>query len=169
MQDATLKGQDWVNRIYYGGDLDREAERLLHLTALHYQDGNKAEQYLEQAKARAGDHLAVAIGAYKFYFYKGRKKEALAAAQQCLGLVAEKLHLPPDWQGVSPHDAQFQSFDHGLERLYLFILKAMAYLHLRLGEAEKGKAMLAKLRELDPHDKIESRFLLRVLEQKDDD
>lgn len=169
MQKAPLNDKNWVDRIYYGGDLDREAERLLHLTAYHYQDSDKAESFLREARTRAGNHLAVAIGAYKFYFYKGRKKEALAAAQQCLGLVAEKLHLPPDWQGVSPHDAQFQSFDHGLERLYLFILKAMAYLHLRLGEEEKGKAMLAKLRELDPHDKIESRFLLRVLEQKDDD
>jgi tetratricopeptide (TPR) repeat protein len=168
MQKAPLDADRWINRIYYGGDLDREAERLLHLTAYHYQDSDKAENFLRQAKARAGNHLAVAIGAYKFYFYKGRKKEALAAAQQCLDLVAEKLHLP-DWQSVSPKDAEFASFDHGLERLYLFILKAMAYLYLRLGEAEKGKAMLAKLRELDPHDKIESRFLLRVLEQEDDD
>lgn len=59
----------------------------------------------------------------------------------------------------------------GLYRFYLFTLKACAYLHLRLGDLTAGEAMLAKLIELDPADRLGGSVLRRVLGRmgQDDD
>jgi hypothetical protein len=53
----------------------------------------------------------------------------------------------------------------GLVRLYLMVLKAAGYIHLRLGELNVGKTMLEKLVELDSHDRIGGKALLDVLHQ----
>ena len=58
-----------------------------------------------------------------------------------------------------------------LPRFYLFTLKGYAYLQMRLGNLEEGRAAVMKLLELDPSDKIGARVLLEVLERvgQDDD
>ena len=58
-----------------------------------------------------------------------------------------------------------------LPRFYLFTLKAYAYLQMRLGDLEEGRAAALKLLELDPSDKIGARVLLDVLGRvgQDDD
>jgi hypothetical protein len=45
-------------------------------------------------------------------------------------------------------------------------LKAYAYLKLRLGKLEEGKAALAKLLELDPGDKLGGKGLVKVLSRQ---
>ncbi len=52
----------------------------------------------------------------------------------------------------------------GCARFYLFTLKAYAYLQMRLGCLDEGRAAVTKLLELDPSDKIGARVLLDVLE-----
>ena len=50
-----------------------------------------------------------------------------------------------------------------LPRFYLFSLKGYAYLSLRLGELDTGRAALAKLGELDPANRVGHRVLDDVL------
>jgi hypothetical protein len=52
-----------------------------------------------------------------------------------------------------------------LPRFYLFTLKGYAYLQMRLGDLDEGRAAVAKLLELDPSDKIGARVLFEVLER----
>ena len=58
-----------------------------------------------------------------------------------------------------------------LPRFYLFTLKGYAYLQMRLGDLDEGRAAVIKLLELDPSDKIGARVLLGVLDRmgQDDD
>lgn len=143
--------------------LPDEARIQLEAASRAYGDGEVALAHLQAAQALAPEHLAVAVGLYRFYFYKGRRKEALASAEACLGLAGKKLLLHQDWRRVAPNDAPFASFDAPIPRLYLFILKAMAYLHLSAGRHEEGLEILAKLFELDPQDLIQAQFLRKVL------
>lgn len=155
-----------------GGCLPPAAERGLRLAGLAYHDDQAAERHLQEAADAAPDHAAVLIGRYRFYFYKGRLREALDVARVCLAKAARDAGLTADWQQVRHEDADFGSYDAVLARFFLFTLKGYGYLHMRLGELAEGRAALDKLLELDPGDKLGVRVLLDVLErmgQDDDD
>ena len=103
--------EEWVERIYYGGNLPREAERLIHQAALSYHRESEAEKYLQEALECAPNHIAVYIGLYKFYFYKGKLREALQYAVLCLERAAKESHLSLDWRNVQATDAEFEGFN----------------------------------------------------------
>ncbi|GLU32193.1 hypothetical protein WKR88_08280 [Trinickia caryophylli] len=48
-------------------------------------------------------------------------------------------------------------------RIYLFVLKGLAYLNLRLGDADAARVQLNELRHLDPDDQIGGALLMHVL------
>jgi hypothetical protein len=146
-----------------GADLPFEAVRHLYEAALSYANGTVAEQHLRDAKAIAPDHAAVLIAQYRFYFYKGRLRDALEVARNCLLKAARENRLHADWRQVRSRDADFGSYDARLPRFYLFTLKAYAYLQMRLGHLEEGHQAVSKLLELDPSDKVGARVLLDVL------
>ncbi len=154
-----------------GAGLPEAAERHLRLAASSYRDEDAAESHLWQAKAAAPDHPAVLIGLYRFYFYKNRLPEALSVARVCLEKAAKDNGLSPDWHEVRSTDAAFSDFGAVLPRFYLFTLKGYAYLNMRLGNVEEGRAAVAKLLDLDPSDKIGAKVLLGVLDRmgQDDD
>ena len=147
-----------------GGGLPELAEQYLHEAALAYQDDAVAERYLRDAQELAPDHAAVLIGLYRFYFYKGRLREALEIAVACLEKGARENGLPCDWRKVRRKDADFGSYEARLPRFYLFTLKAYAYLQMRLGRVEEGREAVLKLLDLEPTDKVGARVLLDVLE-----
>jgi tetratricopeptide (TPR) repeat protein len=154
-----------------GAGLPEEAHQHLYEAGLAYQHDAVAEQHLRDAQALAPDHVAVLIGFYRFYFYKGRLREALEIAKLCLEKGARENNLPPDWRDVTAGDAVFSRYEDMLPRFYLFTLKGYAYLQMRLGNLEEGRAAVTKLLELDPSDKIGASVLLGVLERmgQDDD
>jgi tetratricopeptide (TPR) repeat protein len=170
---ATERGQyeDLLAGAVLGGGLAIEAERLIREAGLHYGYDAAAELHLRAAQAIAPDHAAVRIAFYRFYFYKGRLAEALEVARECLKKAARDTGLAADWRLVCRQDADFQSFDAVLPRFYLFTLKGFAYLQMRLGNTDEGRAAVMKLLELDPADKLGATVLLGVLERmgKNDD
>src|SRR6266702_9001523 len=97
--------------------------------------------------------------------------DALTVAKLCLEKAARENRLAADWQAVAAGDAAFGHYENILPRFYLFTLKGYAYLQMRLGNLEEGRAAVAKLLELDPSDKVGARVLLDVLERvgQDDD
>ena len=50
-----------------------------------------------------------------------------------------------------------------MPRFYLFTLKALAYLHMRLGEFVPATDMLGVISLLDPLDRLGARLLVEVL------
>jgi len=148
-----------------GAGLPETAGRHLRLAALAYRDDRAAEAHLLEAQAIAPAHAAVLIGLYRFYFYKHRLADALNVAAVCLQKAARDNGLHTDWREVRRHDAAFGDYAAALPRFYLFTLKACAYLFMRLGDLAEGRAMAAKLLELDPGDKIGAKVLLGILDR----
>ncbi len=146
-----------------GGDLPEEAEHQLALAAASYHLGDVAERHLRTAEALAPDHVAVLIGLYRFYFYKGRLAEALEVARLCLEKATRDNRLHANWREVGVGDAEFGVYDRPLPRFYLFTLKGFAYLNMRLGNLAEGRDAVMKLLELDPSDKVGAKVLLDVL------
>src|SRR6266700_1800207 len=146
-----------------GGGLPPEAEFHLWEAGLSYHLDEVAEHHLREAQALAPGHAAVLIGLYRFYFYKGRLADALTIAKLCLEEAAHENRLAADWQQVAAGDAEFGRYENMLPRFYLFTLKGYAYLQMRLGNLDEGRAAVMKLLELDPSDKVGARVLLDVL------
>lgn len=149
-----------------GEGLNPSAEEHLRLAGLHYHDDALALRHLAQAEALAPGHAAVFISHYRFYFYKNRLKEALDVGRECLKKSARDIGCAEDWRSVKPDDAAFGQFESILPRFFLFTLKGYAYLSMRLGDLEQGRAAIHKLLELDPSDKVGARVLLDVLERQ---
>jgi len=160
----------WLERRYYGGDLPAAAERALHAVGPDWEDEATAEGHIYEALDLAPGHLAVQLAAYKFYFYRHRLTEALPYAQTCLSHILRRNQLPADWRDLCPEDAAFASLDPE-PRMVLFALVANGYVLARLGRIEEGRAVLTKVAELDPQDRMGARRLLAVIDgaAEDDD
>lgn len=154
-----------------GGGLPPEAEDHLWEAGLAYHLDDVAERHLREAQSLAPGHAAVLIGLYRFYFYKGRLADALEIAKQCLDKATLENGFPADWRDVTADHAVFGRYEDMLPRFFLFTLKGYAYLHMRLGNLDEGRAAIMKLLELDPSDKIGANVLLGVLDRMglDDD
>lgn len=162
---------DWLEAACLGGGLAPEVQWEMNAAAAAYRDDDVAETHLQRAYLLAPEHPAAHIGLYRFYFYKNRLREALAVAERCLQKAARDNAIALDWRAVCPDQADFSTYA-ALPRFYLFTLKACAYLHMRLGDLELGAAMVGKLRELDPADRMKGSVLGDVLARvghEDDD
>lgn len=155
---------DWLEAACLGGLLAPAVQWEMNAAAAAYRDDALAESHLQRAFLLAPEHPAVHIGLYRFYFYKNRLPEALAVAERCLQKAARDNAIPLDWRHVGARHADFSTYA-ALPRFYLFTLKACAYLHMRLGQLAAGAAMVAKLIELDPADRLGGSVLRGVLER----
>jgi tetratricopeptide (TPR) repeat protein len=162
-EPKTLEEDALLADALLGGGLPEEAEDHLWQAGLSYHLDDVAEAHLREAEALAPGHAAVLIGLYRFYFYKGRLQDALEIAKQCLEKAARENRFAADWRNVSAGDAAFGRYEEILPRFFLFTLKGYAYLQMRLGDLDEGRAAVLKLLELDPSDKIGARVLLEVL------
>lgn len=148
-----------------GGALPPAVATDLAAAGAAWHDDATAEALLLRAHAAAPEHAATHIALYRFYFYKNRLHDALAVAWRCLEKAARDNHLVADWRAVRAGDADFAGWGV-LPRFYLFTLKGCAYLSLRVGEIEQGEALVTKLRELDPLDRLGGSVLQGVLARR---
>jgi hypothetical protein len=162
-----MQEEEWLSRRYYGGDLPAEAERALHQAALSFSDQALAESHLRSAWENAPGHLAVSIGAYKFYLYHHRLAEALPYAEACVVEAARRLGLTEDWRAVRAEHCDFSGFE-AEPRLFLFSLFALGYLLIRLERRVEGRQVLDHLLTLDPTDKLGVAGLLEIVDRGED-
>lgn len=155
-----MQDEQWLERRYWGDDLDVGAERALHEAGLYFSDRERALACLERAEGLAPGHLAVIIARYKFHLYRHELAEALVHALRCLSLAAARAGLPADWRLLDRESADFAGLDEAV-RLYMFALLAVGYLKVRLGQ-EEGDTMLARLADLDPADRLGAGRLLEL-------
>lgn len=139
----------------FGGEASPVVAQLLQNAAVVYQQTNRAEAILWSAQAIDPACLPVYFALYKFYFYKFRLEDAEKAALMGLKTAAVKGGFPADWWRLSVYDANWDKAT-GAQHFYLFTLKALAFIRLRLGKREESLALLDKLEELDPKDSVGS-------------
>lgn len=139
-----------------------QAGRVRHLP-------QEAEGLLLQARALAPDHPATLIALYRFHFYGHRLREARVVAEEALATARAALGPEFGSQPITEHQSRFDA----AVRFFLFTLKGYAYLSLRLGEFDVGRAAIDELRQLDPDDRVGGSVLAQVLQRmgrdEDDD
>jgi hypothetical protein len=142
-----------------GGGLNPQVEALITAAGHCRAQPQQALPLLEQARAAAPRHPAPVIALYRYYFYshqlnmaKGMGENALAIARTALG---------PDFGDFPPGDEATRH--DAAVRFYLFTLKGLAYLNMRLGDMDEARSMLGELRRLDPQDHVSGALLWHVL------
>lgn len=139
----------------FGGEAKPVIIQLLQEAAAVYQQTNRAEKILWSAQAIDPSCLPVYFALYKFYFYKSRLADAEKAALAGLRTAAQQGGFPAEWSHLTAIAAKWSS-PEGVQHFYLFTLKALAFIRLRLGKREESLAILDKLEELDPQDSVGS-------------
>jgi hypothetical protein len=118
-----------------------------------YHDTPRAEQLLWRAQAQDPDCLYVYYALYKFYFSKRRLADAERSACQALEAAARLGRFPASWAGLTAECADWSAAGSP-PYFYLFSLKALAFIRLRMGRTADSRRLLDKLHELDPHDRV---------------
>lgn len=121
--------------------------------AAAYDNTTKAEALLRQAQSMAPECLPVYFSLYKFYFYKRMLPQAEEATLHGLETAARQAGFTPDWTQLDAQSSDWRRVD-APQYFYLFTLKALAFIRLRLGQTEESHAILDKLHELDPLDTV---------------
>lgn len=142
-----------------GGGLSPQVSALITRAGELRQQPREALALLERARAAAPRHPAPLIALYRFYFYGHQLAQARAVGEDALAIA--RTALGPDF-GDEPPPVDATRHDAGV-RFYLFTLKGLAYLNMRLDAIEEAHALLKELRRLDPDDHVGGAVLLHVL------
>lgn len=142
-----------------GGQLSPDVSDLLARAAAMPHQAEEAQALLEQARAAAPRHPAPLVALYRFHFYGHRLPQARQVGEDALAVVRGV--LGPDFGDHPPTDEQARG--DVCVRFYLFALKGLAYLNLRLGKLDEAVRLLRELKRLDPGDHVGGALLWHVL------
>ena len=149
----------------FGGNTPAVINDQLELAASHYyDDAVLAELILLQARDAAPQCLSVYFSLYKFYFYKQKLAQAEQTVLDSLQVAAELGEFTNDLETLTPTAAPWADVTHPAH-FYLFSLKALAFIRLRLKRADESKQLLDKLAELDPQDQVGGSVIRELLQR----
>jgi len=142
---------------------------LIAKAAEHYADGY-AELPLLQAYFKAPQSLNVLVALNRFYYYQHRLEDALAATGKALAVIRPMVDFPEDWRELEhTHLMATPAALLTQVRLYLFTLKAIGFLNMRLENLDVSQAIFEKLVELDSKDRIGAQGLLELVVKRQSD
>lgn len=146
-----------------GGALAPEVEALITRAGLLRDRPDEALPLLERARDLAPQHPVPVIALYRFHFYGHALESARACGEDALAIA--RTALGPAFGDTPPSDEAVRG--DAAVRFYLFTLKGLAYLSLRLEDRDEARLLLGELRRLDPKDHLGGGLLLHVLERHD--
>lgn len=140
-------------------------KELIADAAEKYASGD-AELPLLQAYFKAPNSLNVLVALNRFYYYQHRLEDALAATQKALAVIRPLVDFPEDWRQLQLSHLQAAPTSLLTQvRLYLFTLKAIGFLNMRLERLDESQGIFEKLVALDSKDRIGAQALLDLLLQ----
>ncbi|MDP1771914.1 MAG: hypothetical protein Q8L15_06485 [Methylobacter sp.] len=138
-------------------------KELIATAAENYASGD-AELSLLKAYFLAPESLNVLVALNRFYYYQHRLEDALTATTKALVVIRLTTDFPEDWRELQAKhisDAPAESLTK--IRLYLFTLKAVGFLNMRLENLDLSQAIFEKLVSLDSKDRIGAQGLLELV------
>ncbi|MFI3156155.1 MAG: hypothetical protein QX199_08345 [Methylococcaceae bacterium] len=138
-------------------------KELIATAAENYANG-AAELSLLKAYFLAPESLNVLVALNRFYYYQHRLEEALTATSKALVVIRPTIDFPDDWHDLKTSHISNAPADLLTNiRLYLFTLKAVGFLNMRLENLDLSQAIFEKLVELDSKDRIGAQGLLELV------
>jgi tetratricopeptide (TPR) repeat protein len=148
---------------------DSEDVQMLIRSASELYGSGAAELPLLQAYLRAPESLNVLVALNRFYYYQHRLAEALLIAEKALSLIRRGLDLPEDWRQLEMQHISAAPKERLTRiRLYLFTLKSIGFLHLRMKNLALSRGIFERLVMLDGNDRIGAKALLELVKRSQD-
>jgi tetratricopeptide (TPR) repeat protein len=152
--------------LYFEQEDPAEVQALIKVAAELYGNGD-SELPLLQAYMRAPESLNVLVALNRFYYYQHRLEEALLISEKALHLILAGIDFPEDWQQLQmSHISAAPKQKMTRIRLYLFTLKSIGFLNMRLERLELSRGIFEKLVALDDRDRIGAKGLLELVERR---
>ncbi len=152
--------------LYYEREDSEEVQRLIEMASEMYGSG-EAELPLLKAYLRAPESLNVLVSLNRFYYYQHRLDEALLISERALELIRDGLEFPDDWRQLEMAHISDAPKDWLTRiRLYLFTLKSIGFLNMRLENLDLSRSIFEKLVALDDKDRIGAKPLLDLVLQR---
>lgn len=152
--------------LYFQKEDSQEVQDLIKFASELYASG-EAELPLLKAYLRAPESLNVLVALNRFYYYQHRLTEALIISEKALGLIQSEIDFPEDWRQLEMshiNDAPKQILTQ--IRLYLFTLKSVGFLNMRMENLALSRSIFEKLVALDVKDRIGAKGLLELVVQR---
>jgi tetratricopeptide (TPR) repeat protein len=154
--------------LYFETEDSEDVQKLIRSASELYGSG-AAELPLLQAYLRAPESLNVLVALNRFYYYQHRLAEALLIAEKALSLIRRGLDLPEDWRQLEMQHISAAPKERLTRiRLYLFTLKSIGFLHLRMKNLALSRGIFERLVMLDGNDRIGAKALLELVKRSQD-
>jgi tetratricopeptide (TPR) repeat protein len=149
--------------LYFETEDSEDVQNLIRSASEMYGSGS-AELPLLQAYLRAPESLNVLVALNRFYYYQHRLAEALLIAEKALALIRRDVGFPDDWRQLeTQHISEAPRERLTRIRLYLFTLKSIGFLHMRMKNLALSRSIFERLVMLDDKDRIGAKALLELV------
>jgi len=157
------------DRVWFGAAVPAAVNHYLQ-KAVEARTRNRyeAEKLLWEARAEDPTCLPVYFALYKFYANARRLEAAERAALLALAEASRQGGFPPDWRKLGREPQRWSLYDSAAGLFYLFSLKALGFIRLRRGHADKAKGVLDQLERLDPEDRCGGSVIRALASSLDD-
>jgi len=152
--------------LYFDREDNQEVQALISAASEHYSDG-QAELPLLRAYLLAPESLNVLVALNRFYYYQHRLEDALLISEKALVLIRRQLGFPEDWRDLQISHIQDAPQERLTQiRFYLFTLKSIGFLNMRLDNLELSRCIFEKLVAMDEKDRLGVQPLLELVLQR---
>lgn len=150
-------------RVLFSPHLPEAVNQLLQqAVAASHAEKPLAEKLFKQARQLDPSCLQTYFALYKFYFYQGRLREAEREVLAGLEQAALQGNFPADFRQLAARAAEWDMYGSEAALFYLYTLKALAFIKLRLDLADEAREVLAALAVLDQQDKSGASVIMQL-------
>jgi hypothetical protein len=140
-------------RVTFSPNIPTEVNNLLQAAvAASSVDQSKAEILFLQAQTLDSHCLQTYFALYKFYFFQKRLVDAERIVLAGLEEAAKQGGFPNDYRRLVQNLQKWNLYANDSTLFYLYTLKALAFIKLRLGFTLDAQLVLSHLQQLDPED-----------------
>jgi hypothetical protein len=140
-------------RVTFSPNIPTEVNNLLQAAvAASSVDQSKAEILFLQAQTLDSHCLQTYFALYKFYFFQKRLVDAERIVLAGLEEAAKQGGFPNDYRQLVGNQKKWNLYANDSTLFYLYTLKALAFIKLRLGFTLDAQLVLSHLQQLDPED-----------------
>jgi len=137
----------------FSPNMPNEVNNLLQAAvAASSVDPSRAENLFLQAQSLDSHCLQTYFALYKFYFFQKRLVDAERIVLAGLEEAAKQGGFPNDYRRLVQNRPEWNLYANDSTLFYLYTLKALAFIKLRLGFTTDAQLVLSHLQQLDPKD-----------------
>ncbi len=151
------------NEVIFGFNLNQEVNGYLQKAAASVSSTKESFKALSMALKKSPDQLESLVAMYKFLFYRGDLEQAEEIVFQTLVKASLQGGFCNNWKELTPESTDW-SVITGPARVYLYSLKALAFIRLRQNMTRDAEKILNVLEKLDPDDQVGADVIRDLLE-----